>query len=205
MAYSPPYTVIDSDTGRAALETKVNGNFTDIYADVNAHDHSSGEGGELAVASLTRHGGVILASDADAITGTDTDKALTASNITAKIDTDGTLAGDLDTRIPSQKAVKTLITNGAIRTTTGEGARMEVGGGSWGVVSGNNTKAITFVTSFSSAPKVFFSIGNLGNPNVYSNVPYSSSLSNSGFTLNLILGGIGINETITYSWMAVGN
>lgn len=32
MSISAPYTVIDSDTGRAALETKCNGNFSDLYA-----------------------------------------------------------------------------------------------------------------------------------------------------------------------------
>lgn len=58
-------------------------------------------------ASTTVKGKVELATDAEIITGTDTARAVTPSNITAKMDTDGTLAGNLDTRIPSQKAVKT--------------------------------------------------------------------------------------------------
>jgi len=58
-------------------------------------------------ASTTVEGKVELATDAETITGTDTVRAVTPSNIAAKMDTDGTLAGNLDTRIPSQKAVKT--------------------------------------------------------------------------------------------------
>lgn len=61
----------------------------------------------IADASTTVKGKVELATDAETITGTDTGRAVTPSNITAKIDTDGTLAGDSDTRIPSQKATKT--------------------------------------------------------------------------------------------------
>lgn len=60
-------------------------------------------------ASTTVEGKVELATDAETITGTDTVRAMTPSNLTAKIDTDGTLAGNLDTRIPSQKAVKTYV------------------------------------------------------------------------------------------------
>lgn len=52
-------------------------------------------------------GGDIRASNAETIAGTENGKFVTPANITAKIDTDGTLAGNLDTRIPSQKAVKT--------------------------------------------------------------------------------------------------
>jgi hypothetical protein len=61
----------------------------------------------IADASTTVKGKVELATDAETITGTDTVRSVTPSNLTAKIDTDGTLAGNSDTRIPSQKAVKT--------------------------------------------------------------------------------------------------
>ncbi len=61
----------------------------------------------IADASTTVKGKVELLTDAETITGADTTRAMTASNLTAKMDTDGTLAGNLDTRIPSQKAVKT--------------------------------------------------------------------------------------------------
>lgn len=61
----------------------------------------------ISDASTTVKGKVELATDAETITGTDTVRAITPSNITAKIDTDGTLAGNSDTRIPSQKSVKT--------------------------------------------------------------------------------------------------
>lgn len=60
-------------------------------------------------ASTTVEGKVELATDAEAITGTDTARAITPSNLTAKIDTDVTLAGNSDTRIPSQKAVKAYV------------------------------------------------------------------------------------------------
>ncbi len=63
----------------------------------------------IADASTTVKGKVELATDAEAITGTDTVRAVTPSNLTAKMDTDGTLAGNSDTRIPSQKAVKTYV------------------------------------------------------------------------------------------------
>lgn len=59
-------------------------------------------------------GALILASSAEVITGTDAGKAVTAATLTAKLDTDGTLAGDLDTRIPSQKAVKTYVDIGEV-------------------------------------------------------------------------------------------
>jgi len=62
---------------------------------------------DVAAASATKSGIVELATDAETITGTDTVRAVTPANITAKMDTDGTLAGNSDTRIPSQKAVKT--------------------------------------------------------------------------------------------------
>ncbi len=58
-------------------------------------------------ASTTVEGKVELLTDAETITGTDPNRAMTASNLTAKMDTDGTLSGNSDTRIPSQKAVKT--------------------------------------------------------------------------------------------------
>ena len=61
----------------------------------------------ISDASTTVKGKVELATDAETITGTDTVRAVTPANITAKIDTDGTFAGNSDTRIPSQKAVKT--------------------------------------------------------------------------------------------------
>lgn len=61
----------------------------------------------ISDATTSVKGKVELATDAETITGTDTVRAVTPSNITAKMDTDGTLAGNLDTRIPSQKAVKT--------------------------------------------------------------------------------------------------
>ena len=61
----------------------------------------------IADASTTVKGKVELLTDAETITGADTTRAMTASNLTAKMDTDGTLAGNSDTRIPSQKAVKT--------------------------------------------------------------------------------------------------
>lgn len=63
----------------------------------------------IADASTTVKGKVELATDAETITGTDTVRSVTPSNLTAKIDTDGTLAGNSDTRIPSQKAVKTYV------------------------------------------------------------------------------------------------
>lgn len=63
----------------------------------------------ISDASTTVKGKVELATDAETITGTDTVRSVTPANITAKIDTDGTLAGNLDTRIPSQKAVKTYV------------------------------------------------------------------------------------------------
>ena len=57
-------------------------------------------------ATATVKGKAELATNAEAIAGTDTGRTVTPANITAKIDTDVTLAGDSDTRIPSQKAIK---------------------------------------------------------------------------------------------------
>jgi len=59
--------------------------------------------------STTVKGKVELATDAETITGSDTVRAVTPANLTAKIDTDGALAGNSDTRIPSQKAVKAYV------------------------------------------------------------------------------------------------
>jgi hypothetical protein len=74
----------------------------------HVHAHGAQTDPTLHAAATTATAGfTTYASDAETITGTETAKTVTPSNITAKIDTDGTLAGDLDTRIPSQKAVKT--------------------------------------------------------------------------------------------------
>jgi hypothetical protein len=50
-----------------------------------------------------------IASASEVITGTSITKLLTPASLTSKIDIDGTLAGNLDTRIPSQKATKTYV------------------------------------------------------------------------------------------------
>lgn len=85
-----------SDTSEAATGTNKKVTVANLLA-----------GATVADASTTVKGKVELATDSETITGTDTARAVTPSNITAKIDTDGTLAGNSDTRIPSQKAVKT--------------------------------------------------------------------------------------------------
>lgn len=72
-------------------------------------------------ASTTVEGKVELATDAETITGTDTVRAVTPSNITAKMDTDGTLAGNLDTRIATQKATKTYIDTSIAAIPSGGG------------------------------------------------------------------------------------
>lgn len=60
-------------------------------------------------ASTSIKGKVQIATNAETITGTDTAKALTPDDLTAKIDTDVTLAGNSDLRIPSQKAIKAYV------------------------------------------------------------------------------------------------
>ena len=62
-------------------------------------------------ATTSATGVVELATDAETITGSDTTRAMTPSNLTAKIDTDVTLSGNSDTRIASQKAVKAYADN----------------------------------------------------------------------------------------------
>lgn len=64
-------------------------------------------GADAATESLP--GIVPLASNAETIAGTESAKAVTPAGLTAKIDTDTALAGNLDTRIPSQKAVKAYV------------------------------------------------------------------------------------------------
>lgn len=54
-------------------------------------------------------GKVELASSAETIAGTETSLAVTPAGLTAKLDTDGALTGNSDTRIASQKAVKTYV------------------------------------------------------------------------------------------------
>lgn len=79
----------------------------------------------VQTASEIASGIMELATNAETITGTATDKVITPANITAKIDTDTSLAGNLDTRIPSQKAVKAYadtkspLAGSASLTTTG--------------------------------------------------------------------------------------
>lgn len=83
---------------------------TDKSSVVNAiNEVKAGSAGAPPDASTTVKGIVELATDAETVTGTDAVRGVTPSNITAKMDTDGTLAGNLDTRIPSQKATKTYI------------------------------------------------------------------------------------------------
>jgi len=50
----------------------------------------------ISDATTSVKGKVELATDAETITGTDTVRAVTPSNLTAKMDTDGTLAGNSD-------------------------------------------------------------------------------------------------------------
>lgn len=59
------------------------------------------------IATTTVAGVSLRASDADTITGTSTTETVSPANLTAKIDTDGALTNNLDTRIASQKATKT--------------------------------------------------------------------------------------------------
>lgn len=66
----------------------------------------AGSSGAPPDASTTVKGIVELATDAETNTGTDAVRAITPSNLTAKIDTDVALAANSDTKIPSQKAVK---------------------------------------------------------------------------------------------------
>jgi len=68
----------------------------------------------LNAATTSLQGAAPLASSAEVIAGTDDAKIVTAAGITAKLDTDGTLAGNLDTRIPTQKATKTYVDTAAV-------------------------------------------------------------------------------------------
>jgi len=77
------------------------------HTDLNAEFNNLTDNIEQATA--TTKGMAELATSAETITGTDTERTVTPAGLAAKIDTDGTLAGDLDTRIPSQKAVKTYV------------------------------------------------------------------------------------------------
>lgn len=61
---------------------------------------------DVAAAAEAKSGIIELATSAETITGMDAVRAITPAGLTAKMDTDGTLAGDSDTRIASQKAVK---------------------------------------------------------------------------------------------------
>lgn len=54
---------------------------------------------------------VAVASVAEVLAGIDNTKAVTPAGLTGKIDTDTTMAGNSDSRIPSQKAVKTYVDN----------------------------------------------------------------------------------------------
>lgn len=80
---------------------------TSIIAAIN--EVKTGSSGSPADATTTIKGIVYLATGAEAVSGTDAGKALTAAALTSKIDTDTTLANDLDTRLPSQHAVKTYV------------------------------------------------------------------------------------------------
>lgn len=60
-------------------------------------------------ATSSLKGKVQLATGAETITGTDTTKVITVADLTAKMDDDGTLAGDSSLRIPTQAAVKDYV------------------------------------------------------------------------------------------------
>lgn len=82
---------------------------TDKSSFVGAINELKASSGSPADASTTVKGVVELATGAETITGTDTVRAITPSGLTSKLDTDGTLAGNLDTRIATQKATKTYV------------------------------------------------------------------------------------------------
>lgn len=62
-------------------------------------------------ASTTLAGKVTLATGAETITGTDAVKVITPADLTAKMDDDGTMAGDSSLRIPTQAAVVDYVDN----------------------------------------------------------------------------------------------
>lgn len=59
------------------------------------------------IATTSIAGISLRATDVNTIAGVSTTETVSPSNLTAKIDTSTSLSGNLDTRIPSQKAVKT--------------------------------------------------------------------------------------------------
>jgi len=61
------------------------------------------------VATSAAKGASTLATSAEVIAGVETLKTITPATLTSKLDTDGTLAGNLDTRIATQKATKTYV------------------------------------------------------------------------------------------------
>lgn len=82
-------------------------NKTSVVAAIN--EVKAGSSGAPPDASTTVKGIVELATDAETVTGTDAVRAITPSNLTAKMDPDTTLVGNSDARIATQKATKTYV------------------------------------------------------------------------------------------------
>lgn len=115
-------------TSRDELVTQpANGDFLHVVDISDTTDSPEGTSKKIQYntfipdASTTVEGKVELATDAETITGTDTVRAVTPSNITAKMDTDVTLAGDSDTRIATQKATKTYVDTSIAAIPSGGG------------------------------------------------------------------------------------
>lgn len=125
---------------------------TDKTSLLNAiNEVKAGSAGAPPDASTTVKGIAELATDAEAIAGSDTGRIVTPSNITAKIDTDVALAGNLDTRIPSQKAVKAYVDAGVAGATIPDASstvkgKIEIATGAEAVAGSSGLLAITPAT-----------------------------------------------------------
>lgn len=101
------------------LRTYITGSSSGTLTGLTTTDKSSivgainevkaGSSGAPPDASTTVKGIVELADASETTTGTDTGRVITPAGLTSKMDTDVTLAGNSDTRIPSQKATKAYV------------------------------------------------------------------------------------------------
>lgn len=178
-------------------------------------------------ASTTQRGTVELATDAETQTGTDTERAITPSALSARTaTTDRTGVVELATNAETVTGADTS------RATTPAGVAAAIaaaGGLSSGtfnasssstafsftipggvLVQGGITSAYTstlvdddivFATAFSEAPMVFVSVAEQA---ANSPIVYSSSRATSGFHFQMVDRNSGVSFTARVAWLAIG-
>lgn len=94
------------------------------------------------------------------------------------------------------------LNNSIIKTSTNEGKRVEAGISSFTATTGDNSLEVNFTTAFAAAPAVIATFNYGGGAGNFS---YTVASTTTKFTFYLNVTSVGFNETVYFSWIAIGN